>query len=87
MKYKKTVEVSYIVEAIQFTRENFEEVERFTGGKAQHLAIERSPDGVATCQLEGNQVTEGDYIRKTEDGRLDSVSQYIFMSLYKEVKE
>lgn len=46
MKYrKKPVEV----EAIQFTQNNFPQIEEFTNGLAHTFGIENSRVGIATC--------------------------------------
>ena len=65
MKFrKKPVEI----EAIQFTRLNWEEIQQFTNNKAISLTIERRINGECTCiiqTLEGNMTAnEGDWIIK-----------------------
>lgn len=58
-------------EAIQFSRNNWEQIQGFTNGKARDLTIPRTPSGIASCTLElfgennqirTTQVFEGDWI-------------------------
>lgn len=87
MRYrKKPVEI----EAVQFTRDNWDEVVSFTNGAAQNLTIERRPDGKCTCiipTLEGDHiVNERDYIIKGAIGEFYPCKQYIFESTYERVE-
>ena len=81
------------IEAIQFTRENFEEVQQFTQGQAINFTIEKRPNGACFCWLEDNngwksKVCEGNYIVKTvEKGCYLVVNQHFFHSNYEEVGE
>ena len=88
MKYrKKPVEI----EAIQFTRTNWEQVKEFTGGKAQDITIEKRIDGIATCiipTLEGQHIaSEGDYIIKGVQGEFYPCKPDIFEKTYELVAE
>lgn len=64
MKYRAKEEI----EAIQFTRNNWEELVAFTNGKIYNLQIEKRPGGKAMCKLESGTATlaidEYDYIVK-----------------------
>ena len=80
-----------IIEAIQFTRENFEEVYKFTDGAARNLEIERHPDGQAFCTvdtLEGPmRATENDFIIKGLRGEYYPCKPDVFMKKYEEMTE
>lgn len=56
------------IEAIEFTRNNWDDIKKFTCNKAKNLIIERCMNGKAYCKietLEGDMIaTEGDYIIK-----------------------
>lgn len=83
MKYrKKPVEV----EAVQFTRGNWAEIQKFTQGKASGMTIERRPDGKCTCvipTLEGDHIaTENDYIIKGVHGEFYPCKPDIFHKTY-----
>jgi len=87
MKYrKKPVEI----EAIQFTRTNWEQVKEFTGGKVQDITIEKRMDGIATCiipTLEGiMSATEGDYIIKGVKGEFYPCKPDIFELTYEQIE-
>lgn len=78
-KYRKK---PVVIDAIVFTRNNFEEVVSFTEGKAHSLAIDRRPDGKCTCMiptLEGEHIaTEGDYIIRGIHGEFYPCKPEIF---------
>lgn len=87
MEYrKKPVEV----EALQFTRGNWAEIQQFTGGKAMGLTIERRPGGKCTCvipTLEGDHIaTEFDYIIKGVSGEFYPCKPDIFRKTYETVE-
>ena len=81
---KKPVEI----EAVLFTRETFDEVVRFTNGKANDLRIPRCPEGQAMCvipTLEGNHIArEGDYIIKGVHGEFYPCKPDIFAKTYED---
>lgn len=83
MKYRKK---PVIVEAIQFTRDNWEEVLAFTMGKATKFTIERCPQGKAYCTiptLEGDHIaTEKDYIIRGVKGEFYPCKPDIFERTY-----
>ena len=83
MKYrKKPVEIV----AVQFTRNNFDEIWEFTNNTAINFTIERRIDGIATCiipTLEGQHIaTEGDYIIKGVQGEFYPCKPDIFEKTY-----
>lgn len=82
---KKPVEI----EAVQFTRNNWDEVKAFTNGAAHSLRIERRINGVATCiipTIEGQHIaTEGDWIIKGVAGEFYPCKPDIFEQTYEAV--
>lgn len=82
---KKPVEI----EAIKFTRDNWEEIKAFTNQTAHSLTIEKRIDGIATCiipTLEGKHIaTEGDWIIKGIKGEFYPCKPDIFEATYEEV--
>ena len=88
MKYRKK---PVVIEAIVFTRDNFEEVVEFTNGTAHSLRIERRPDGKCTCiipTLEGEHIAnEGDYIIRGVKGEYYPCKPDIFKQTYEEVED
>lgn len=82
---KKPVEI----EAVKFTRNNYDEVVRFTDNAASTFRIEKRPDGKCTCiipTLEGNMTAnEGDYIIKGVNGEFYPCKPDIFNKTYEEV--
>lgn len=78
-----------VIEAIQFTRNNFQEIRDFTGYNANTLTIERRIDGIASCiipTLEGQHIaTEGDYIIKGVNGEFYPCKPDIFEKTYEKV--
>lgn len=87
MKYrKKLVEI----EAIQFKRNEFEDIDKFTNGKAFNFRTERHMNGKSYCEiktLEGTiTAAEGDYIIKDVDGDFYTCKSDIFEETYELVK-
>ena len=82
---KKPVEI----EAIQFTRLNWEEIQQFTNNKAISLTIERRINGECTCiiqTLEGNMLAnEGDWIIKGIKGVFYPCKPDVFGLIYERV--
>lgn len=83
MKYrKKPVEV----EAVQFTRDNWDEIKAFTKGLAKGFSIERQIEGKCTCvitTLEGDHVAnEYDFIIKGVAGEFYPCKPDIFAKTY-----
>lgn len=82
-KYRKK---PVVIEAIQFTRNNFQEIKEFTDSKAHTLTIEKRIDGIATCiipTLEGQHIaTEGDFIIKGVEGEFYPCKPNIFNKTY-----
>ena len=75
-----------VIEAVQFTRANWEAVQLFTEGKAHTLTIERRMDGKCTCiipTLEGEHIAnEGDWIIKGVQGEFYPCKPDIFEQTY-----
>ena len=90
MKYKRR---SLEIEAIQFTRANWDKVVSFTDGRAKNVAVERccGRDGKYYCWLDigtGNiKVFEGEYISKDDFGTLYVYSQYPFENSFEAVEQ
>lgn len=84
-KYRK---LPVEVEAVQFTRNNFDEIKEFTNGAATDLTIPRCIDGIATCNidtLEGSHIAvEYDYIIKGIKGEFYPCKSTIFLNTYEE---
>jgi len=82
---KKPVEI----EALQFTRENWQDVLMFTQGQAHTMTIERRIDGKCTCiiaTLEGQHIAnEGDWIIKGVQGEYYPCKPDIFEMTYDRV--
>lgn len=78
-----------IVEAVQFTRKNWEEVRQFTDGKAEDMITERCINGKSYCYidtLEGKmQVIEGDFIIKDVNGEFYPCKSDVFEKAYEEL--
>ena len=87
MKYRKK---PVVIDAVVFTRNNFEEIVSFTNGTAHTLRIERRPDGKCTCiipTLEGEHIaTEGDYIIRGVHGEFYPCKPDIFAKTYEVVE-
>jgi hypothetical protein len=80
-----------VIEALQFTRDNWEEIKAFTNNTAHHLVIERRINGIATCiipTLEGQHTaTEGDWIIKGIKGEFYPCKNDVFEKTYELVNE
>ena len=78
-----------VIDAIKFTRNNWEEIKAFTNETAHTLRIEKRIDGIATCiipTLEGQHIaTEGDYIIKGVQGEFYPCKPDIFEATYEKV--
>ena len=79
------------VEAMQFTRNNFQELVEFTGGIARDMEIERRIDGKCTCLLVSDDVNtftpltyigEGDYVIKKPKGGFRALTKRSFERMY-----
>ena len=74
------------IQAIQFTRNNFDKVVKFTEGNAFNLIIERCPNGNCYCEiktLEGNMTaTENDYIIRGLRGEYYPCKPDVFLKKY-----
>ena len=82
-KYKKKpVEI----EAVKFTRSNFDEIKSFTNGTVHSFTIERRMNGKCTCiipTLEGQHIaTENDFIIKGVHGEFYPCKPDIFDKTY-----
>lgn len=86
MKYRKK---PVVVEAIQFTQNNFPQIKEFTNGLAYNFCIMDSRNMIATCiipTLEGDHTaTEGDYIIKGIKGEFYPCKPDIFEQTYEMV--
>ena len=80
-----------IIEAIQFNRNNWNEILEFTNNTAHTITIEKRMDGKCTCiipTLEGEHIAnEGDYIIKGVKGEYYPCKQDIFEMTYEPVKK
>lgn len=83
MKYVKK---PIVIHAIQFTRNNYEEIVRFTNNLVKDLTIERRPNGLCYCiipTLEGDHTAmEYDYIIKGVNGEFYPCKPDIFNKTY-----
>jgi hypothetical protein len=86
-KYRKK---PVVIEAVKFTRDNFQEIRDFTDFQAHSLTIERRIDGIATCiipTLEGQHIaTEGDFIIKGIKGEFYPCKPDVFEQTYELIK-
>lgn len=86
-KYRKK---PVVIEAIKFTRNNFQEIRDFTDFQAHSLTIERRINGIATCiipTLEGQHIaTEGDFIIKGIIGQFYPCKPDVFEQTYELIK-
>jgi hypothetical protein len=86
-KYRKK---PVVIEAVKFTRDNFQEIRNFTDYQVHSLTIERRIDGIATCiipTLEGQHVaTEGDFIIKGIKGEFYPCKPDVFEQTYELIK-
>jgi hypothetical protein len=82
---KKPVEI----EALQFTRKNWDEIRLFTNNTAHTLSIERRINGIAKCiipTLEGHHIAnEMDWIIKGVKGEFYTCKPDIFEMTYQPV--
>ena len=80
-----------IIEAIQFNRNNWNEILEFTNNTAHTITIEKRMDGKCTCiipTLEGEHIAnEGDYIIKGVKGEYYPCKQDIFEMTYEQVNK
>ena len=87
-KYKKK---PVVIKAVQFTRNNWEEIKIFTNNVAHTLKIPKCIDCLAKCTidtLEGPmQATENDYIIEGVDGEFYACKPDIFIKTYEEINE
>ena len=87
MKYRKK---QGEIEAIQFKRNEFEDIDKFTNGKAFNFRTERSMNGNSYCDIKTSAGTitaaEGDYIIKGVDGDFYTCEPDIFEKTYVLVK-
>ena len=78
------------IEAVQFTRDNVEEIKEFTEGNAVNFRTERFINGKSYCEiktLEGTMTaTEGDYIIKGVNGEFYPCKPDIFEKTYEPVE-
>jgi hypothetical protein len=85
-KYRKK---PVVIEAVKFTRDNFQEIRDFTDFQAHSFRIERRIDGIAICiipTLEGQHIaTEGDFIIKGIKGEFYPMKEEIFKLTYEKV--
>ncbi len=79
-----------VIEAVEFTSDNWKEIVEFTNGKARDLCIERRPNGKVTCivdTLEGFHIAnQGDYIIKGVKNEFYPCKPDIFEQTYEEVE-
>lgn len=84
-KYRKK---PVTIRAVEFRRDNFDEVVQFTNDTAHTLRIERRPDGKCTCiipTLEGEHIaTEGDFIIEGVHGEFYPCKPDIFWKTYEQ---
>ena len=87
-KYRKK---PVVVDAIQFKRDCFEEIIRFTKGNSINFRTERRPYGKSYCEIitlkEKMTATEGDYIIKGINGEYYPCKPDIFEKTYELVEE
>lgn len=78
------------IEAIEFTRESYNEVVSFTDNKAKDLIVEKCINGKAYCKietLEGDMIaTEGDFIIKGLRGEFYPCNPDVFKKKYEVIK-
>lgn len=98
---KTYIPVMQTIQAVQFTRDNWDEILEFTKGKAKDFIIPRTPDGIATCGVPNifgytpnkgdygyTTVKEGEYIIKTSrQNHFIHISEAKFLSYYKEAEK
>ena len=78
-----------VIRAVQFTRDNFEEIQEFTHGLAKGFTIERCLNGKRWCTiptLEGDHTAlEGDFIIEGVKGEFYPCKPDIFKQTYETV--
>ena len=78
-----------VIEAVAFTRNNFDKIVSFTNGTAHSLKIERTQNGKCTCMiptLEGEHIAnEGDYIIRGVKGEFYPCKPEIFSMTYEPI--
>ncbi len=80
-----------VIEAIQFSRNNWDDVRAFTNNAAYDLKIEKRINGLATCDLYVSAdycypLNESDWIIKDELGGLKPCSADVFEQTYELVE-
>lgn len=87
----KFIKKPIVIEAVQFTRNNWQEVKSFTNDTAHTLTIEKRIDGLTTCiipTLEGQHMaTEGDWIIKGVQGEFYPCKPDIFEKTYERFEQ
>lgn len=85
-KYEKK---PVVIEAIEFTRKNIDEIQKFTIGKAFNFIIERGMYSKCFCSIETLEgiviAIEGDYIIKGTAGEIYPCKPAIFNDIYKKI--
>ena len=89
---KTYIPVMRTIQAVQFTRDNWDEIQEFTKGEAKDFTIPRTPGGIATCGVPSVfgyiTVKEGEYIIKTSKrNHFIRISEANFLSYYKEAEK
>ena len=78
-----------VIEAIQFTRKNWQDILMFTQGQARAMTIEKRIDGKCTCiiaTLEGQHIAnEGDWIIRGVQGEYYPWKPDIFEMTYEPI--
>lgn len=86
MMYRKK---PVVIEALRFTRRNWEDIKTFTNGKAKDFMIEKRINGLAFCKietLEGDMIaSEHDFIIKGVQGEFYPCKPDIFEQTYESV--
>ena len=77
-----------VIRAVEFRRDNFDEIVQFTNGAAQDFRTPRCPEGKAMCvipTLEGNHIArEGDFIIEGVHGEFYPCKPNIFWKTYEQ---
>lgn len=90
---KTHIPIMRTFQAVQFTRDNWDEILEFTKGEAKDFAIiPKTLNGVATCAVPSVfgyiAVEEGEYIIKTSKrNHFIRISEANFVTNYKEVEK
>lgn len=86
MSIKKYVKKPVVIEAVQWTGDNLDELLKFTGGNVYKKNIAGNPLYVKT--LEGDMLSlQGDYIIKGVAGEFYSCKENIFHQTYERLDE